>query len=185
MANTEFEELVKFDPDRSGVAIKNVPLLWKNFSGAKGVYNNEGNRNFNIELTPEIAKQLKDYGFNIKERVPNDPELPTRLTMKVNVRYHEDNPELDPKIYIHGSHGRRLLTSENVAILDSPREFSIGDISFNAYHNKDREGNPTVTAYLRILHVEMDEDPFEDAYQDEPDSFGNTMTFAAVKSIED
>jgi len=96
--------------------LKNEDIYFKNFSGAKGTYNDEGDRNFAIWIPEEEVDDLIERGFNIKrvkkETSPNfgRPYLKAlvRLTWRPN-----------PKIF--------KLTSKNITKLD---EESIGDLDF-------------------------------------------------------
>jgi hypothetical protein len=55
-----------------------LPGRWRNFRGLKTEMNAEGNRNFNVVLSPEQAARMRLDGWRVKEKAPYTPqgELP-------------------------------------------------------------------------------------------------------------
>ena len=73
---------------RVSYRIRGAKLLYPNFAGTGGQFNDEGNRNFNIELTQDEFDFLTDEGFRprMREKIDADPQL----LLKVNVKFKDD-----------------------------------------------------------------------------------------------
>lgn len=140
--------------------IEDARILYRNFSGVGSSYNREGDRNFNVIIdNPDDAAMLQDAGWNIKCRVPRDPdELPLHH-MKVNVNFKSLR---GPKIYLHTGSNVVLVDETTVADLDQDDILSC-DMIISPYHYERNNGSG-ISAYLDTLHVVVKEDPFAHKY---------------------
>lgn len=140
-------------------------ITFRNFAGNAGQYNAAGQRNFHIVLTPQQAMELKEQGFNVKERPPREEgDLPF-YHLKVNVKMDSNIP---PKIFVVTSKGRRQLTEDMLAMLDWA-DFGRVDLIFSRYKRDWGDGRVTVTAYLQTLFGFIREDELELRYADVPE----------------
>src|SRR5689334_12528225 len=103
-------------PEGDGnITIEGARLIWKNFSGAKGRYNAEGDRNFSLVLDPDLADILEQDGWNVKRKPPREEGDDPLIHLPVVVGFGKGRP---PLIYLVNSKGRRKLDEETVMLLD-------------------------------------------------------------------
>jgi len=89
------------------IQMDNARICWRNFRGAAVAYNTEGDRNFsviiedsciqqkdeagNIVETPilalDLANMLKDMGWNVKIKTPDDPDEQTFIHLPVKIKF--------------------------------------------------------------------------------------------------
>lgn len=101
------------------IIVRDARIFWQNFAGSRQRFNDEGRRNFCIELEEGMALRLKDEGWNIKE---NEYNGDISYYTKVNVRFDSKWP---PKVFLlqepngDGTYRKRVqLTEESVKELD-------------------------------------------------------------------
>lgn len=180
--------------------MRDAKMIYTNFAGEAGQYNDAGNRNFNILLDKKDFDFLTDEGFRPRERDLDgaDPQY----MLKINVRFKNDPTDTrNPKVLFKTKYGNKRLFAEHTsAVIDGEQvSFSPIDIldwadidninlAFNEYQSPKSDHK---TAYLQLLIATKHEDPFEDEFysdQDEPDSAQNTMEFHKIdpdlKSID-
>lgn len=144
--------------------IENARLIYKNFSGKKGEFNPEGQRNFCILLDDDIAKQMEKDGWTIKYLKPLEEGDSPRPMIKVKIRF-DNRP---PKIVIVSSRGKSQIGEEEVNMLDWA-EMKTVDVNLNPYE-WERNGSSGVTAYLKSLYAVIESDPLEEKYEINTDS---------------
>lgn len=157
---------------------KNVRILpgtWRNFSGAVGEYNapvgqdSQGNpigkRYFSIELTQEMAEDLRNVelhgskgnvirGCNIKTRLPQDGEGDPSYSLKIT--FGKIAPEAIWRVV---PRGKMQLDIDTVGNLD--HEFiERADVKV-ALCTYEKGPNVGITAYLNKLIVYIREDDFD------------------------
>ena len=97
---------------RVSYRIREAKLIYPNFAGNGGQFNDEGNRNFNIELTQDEFDFLTDEGFRprMREKIDADPQL----LLKVNVKFKDDPADTrNPKILFKTQYGNKRLWAEH------------------------------------------------------------------------
>ena len=140
--------------------IEDARILYRNFSGLGSPYNREGDRNFNVVIdNPEDAASLQNDGWNVKCRVPRDPDEAPLHHMKVNVNFKSAR---GPKIYMHTGATMNILDEQTVSELDQADILSC-DMIISPYHYERNTGSG-ISAYLDTLHVVVKEDPFAHKY---------------------
>lgn len=149
------------------VTIRGARLIFRNFSGKKGTYNAEGDRNFCVILPPETADELLEKGWNVKElpAKEDDPDSLPIPYIRVSVNYDGYRP---PKITLINSKGKTPITEDDVSLLDWA-EISNVDLILNPYH-WEVNGKTGIKAYLKTLFVEIYEDELELEYANIEDS---------------
>ena len=96
------------------VTLRGVRLIFRNFAGAEGPNNTEGDRNVCVMLTEsEYEFMLKD-GWNVKRLRPDEDGNLGSPFLPVAVRF-DVKP---PKIVLITSKNRTTLTEEHVNVLD-------------------------------------------------------------------
>lgn len=143
----------------SPVTIEGARLIFRNFTGAEGRYNDPGDRNFAIVLDVKQAEQMQADGWNVKFPNPREDEEETRDPyLQIAVRYNFR----PPLVVMITSTGRTNLTEDTVGTLDwadivnadliiAPSHWTVGDKS-------------GIKAYLRSLYVTVNEDALARKY---------------------
>ena len=145
------------------IMIEGARLIFRNFAGKEGMYNREGDRNFCVLLDPELAEQLTEDGWNIKNlraREPGDPDQPY---IQVSVGF-KNRP---PQIWMITSHGRTHLTEAECEIFDWV-DIKTVDITIRPY-TWEVGGKHGIKAYLKTIFLTVDEDDLEIKYADVPE----------------
>ena len=141
-------------------------LIFRNFEGAAGKFNNAGDRNFCLIIDDELAGELQSKGFTVKHtKARDDYDAVPYIKIKVGFTLKDgtDNP-YPPKIYKIDSTGMKLLDKSNVKLLDGARIKNV-DLIFSAYAYEDREtGETRYSPYLRNLYAEIEENDLEREY---------------------
>jgi hypothetical protein len=113
--------------------------MYKNFEGRPDRFNVKGGkRTFNLVLSNDAATELKELGWNVKEKAPRDVDEDWLYTTEIVVNMDSLYP---PKIYIctekKGKKRMILLSADMIKELDTG-EFSNIDVVINPYeHDKD------------------------------------------------
>lgn len=171
---------------RVSYRFKDAHLRFCNFEGKEGMYNDKGNRNFNIELDKDDADFLTNEGFNVRVLEPKTDNSDPMYLLRVNIGF-KDDPEdsRNPKIMLKNNHGNQKLNADNVNILDWADIENV-KLSFNPYQSPKSDHK---TAWLNMLIAQIHEDPFEEEFYEVPDSATNTITFQRIdpdfKEIEE
>lgn len=145
------------------IELDDVRLLFRNFKGEKRKFNNEGDRNFNVVVTPDQARMLRDEGFRVKELASRDDfdDTPTYvLKVKVSYLYSE------PKVVLIAGRARRKLTEETIDELDYA-DIQTVDLTIKPSRWTQDDGTSGVTAYLNSMYVTLVDDPLERKYAEE------------------
>ena len=138
--------------------------LFRNFKGAAGPYNNEGERNFNVILEGEALEQALAYGMNVKTTKPREGFDPINY-IKVNIGYKHRAPIA----MLINSHVKRSLTEQTIGLLDD-YEYENVDIVIRPNRWRRPNGDTGVNAYLQAIYATVVEDPFVSKYYDIPEA---------------
>lgn len=150
---------------KDSLSLENVELIFKNLAGERRRYNDEGDRNFSVLLTdPEMAQEIKELGWNVRELRPLDEGDTPRWHLPVRVSYRY----FPPRVIVVKKHGKLYLDEDNVQMIDRSRVLS-ADVVLNPHNWEQDDGSTGVTAYLREMWVTLEESRFGDKYGDIPD----------------
>ena len=155
------------------IVIEDARLVFRNFQGKEGVYNNEGKRNFCVLLDPDDAQDLLDKGWNVKFLKPRDEEEEPAPYLQVSVNF-DVRP---PKILLITSKGKTTLDEDTVILLDWA-DIETADVSIRPYV-WEVNGSSGVKAYCKTLAVKIVEDAVELKYDDVPDSAASAISMSA------
>lgn len=144
------------------IIIENARLIFRNFEGRKGPFNEKGARSVTVLLTDEQAKQAEQDGWNVKYLRPQNEGDPPRPSLAVKVKFGR----LPPRIVLITGQGKTAITEDTAALLDWV-EIDNADITIRAYTG-DINGEPFQAAYLKTLYLTAVEDEFERKYYDVP-----------------
>lgn len=144
------------------LTIENAQIIFRNFSGKPGQYNREGNRNFCVIVDEDVAEQLREDGWNVKEAKPRYEDDDTTYYIQVKVNFDSDRP---PKVIVSSNGVKTRMDEETIDALDSI-DFQRVDLTINPYfwHVNGKSG---VNGYLKTMLVEVALDPIEQALADE------------------
>lgn len=151
---------------KSNIVMENARLIFRNFEGREEKYNRKGDRNFGLIIEdPEVAQQLAEDGWNIKELTPknNDdyddtPEV--IYWLPVTVRF--DN--VPPKVMLVTRRKKTRLNEENINTIDYANIAKV-DLTVTPY-DWEVNGKSGTKAYLQTMYVTINEDEFADKYAD-------------------
>lgn len=135
--------------------LKNVEVLrppFRNFEGNPTKLNPEGGkRYFNIRLDEELAREMMDEGWLVKELPPREEGHEPLWILQVKVNFGGGRP---PKIVVVSPSGKKEIKEDNVGEIDSA-DVAYADLIINPHD----WGGKTVSAYLQTgyFHVRLDE----------------------------
>lgn len=144
------------------ITLEDIRIIWKNFSGEKRLFNEQGKRNFSIPLDEETALKLREIGWNIKDNAhkieqgqPVDYHIP--VTVKMDAR-------IPPKVYliVRSKNIRIPLDEDTIGLLDTA-ELDTVDVVLRPF-NWDVNGKQGVAAYLKLMYATLQEDPLDLKY---------------------
>ena len=145
-----------------------VDILFRNFRGAAGTYNKEGDRNFCMFVDDDVAEKLSSTGWNVRSLRPRDSEDEPRKYIRVKV----DFSRIPPEVFLYEDGIRTPLTAETVGSIDNIPYTDISniDVVINASEYGTRHGGPAAyTAYLRKMAITVELDDFDRKYKtDDP-----------------
>jgi hypothetical protein len=157
----------------SQVLLENRRIIFRNFSGAAGKFNAEGDRNFNVLLEDREAEAMLSDGWNVKYLQPRDEDDPPQPRLDVAVSY-KNRP---PRVFLITSRGKTELDESMISLLDWV-EIENVDMILNPFTWGPINGRSGVKAYLKALYVTIHEDELELKYRDVPDSAMNVLEVA-------
>lgn len=146
---------------RETVTLENVQIIFRNFTGRKGMYNAEGDRSFAVKLTPEWAEELTNRGWNVKYLKPRDEDESPEPYISVKVNFDGPRP---PKIFMISptSKRRTQLDESLVEMLDYADILQI-DMILSPFPY-DFNGRSGISVYLDSLYVTIIENALEVKY---------------------
>lgn len=191
------------------IRIEHGVLTFRNFAGAQKMYNDKGKRNFCVYLdgydrkgntfsdenrvprykygpdwmSPnDLIDALTKDGWNVKwTKESDDGEYPARPYIKVNVKYSEDWPQFNPKVFmVKSDGGLTSIDEDSVHQLDTTW-ISNADLIIKPNNYEERKGiaNGKVSADLKLMYVT----PVEDV--DEDDDFDGKYGNAGFNGVDD
>lgn len=145
-------------PDSKSVMIRNAKLLFRNFSGEPRQYNSEGDRNFSVLLEPELAKQMMEEGWRVKQLKPRPDEEEGDYHLKVTVNYKTGRP---PRVQVRTLDKKVEWGVEEVGMLDSA-DIENADIMINGWWSDMAGGG--YGGFLKTAFITLRVDPLEEIY---------------------
>lgn len=140
------------------IIMEDVQIIFRNFSGREGQYNREGDRNFCVLLSDEVAEAMARDGWNIKTLKARDEDEEEQAYLQVTVNF-KGRP---PRVVMITSRGRTTLHEDEVELLDWA-DISTADIIIRPYEWAVN-GKTGIKAYLQSIFVTIHEDALELKY---------------------
>lgn len=155
--------------DQSGqLLIHDAQIVFRNFAGREGQYNREGDRNFCVIIPPEVAEQMLEDRWNVKQLKPREEGVPGDYYIQVSVGF-KNRP---PNLWLISSKGRVRVSQAECELLDWV-DIARAEVLVNPYNWKIRAGTPDektgVKAYVKTLVITLNEDYLELKYADVPE----------------
>ena len=151
---------------KNNINIEDARLIFKNFAGKGTQFNEEGNRNFGVILDHELADQLIEDGWRVKYLKPaeDDPDQVKTPWLSVKVKF---NP-YPPVCQLITERGIIKMNEETIDQLDWSH-IKTCDIIIRPYNYPAVKGRPAgVSAYLKAIYVQIEEDNFSKKYANIP-----------------
>ena len=79
-----------YDDETGRYVVKGARILFPNFSGDEQDYNQAGKRNFRLQLSEDLAEEMKNRGVYVRERPPREEDDEPQFLMKVGVYQDAD-----------------------------------------------------------------------------------------------
>jgi hypothetical protein len=142
--------------DDGRLIFENSRIIFRNFKGLPGPYNEAGERSFAVIIDDfEFAENLDRLGWNIKYlKAREEGEVPQPY-MQVKVKYGKR----PPRIVMITSKSRTELDEETVELLDHADILSV-DMIINPFTWAVR-GDSGIKGYLKTMFVVINEDYLE------------------------
>jgi hypothetical protein len=144
---------------RETITFRSAQIIFRNFTGKPGPYNEEGERSFAILLDEELAQDLANRGMNIKPLKRREEDDDQMYYLPVTVSYRRRGP----RIYMVTGDGdtmplRKTLLPEDMVEMMDNLELSEAHMVI-AVSNYEVRGTKGKKAYLQSFfgHVLMDE----------------------------
>jgi len=138
--------------------VEDARIIFRNFSGKEGQYNREGDRNFAVVLTPDVADQMLTDGWNVRYLEPREEEDEPTPYIQVAVNF-SNRP---PRIVLLTSTTRTQLDESAVDVLDWA-DIQTADLIARGY-DWSVNGKTGTKAYLQSLFITIEEDALERKY---------------------
>lgn len=148
-------------PEVPTFVIEDARLIYKNFAGRAETYNREGDRNFCVVLTQQIADELAAQGWNVKQQDPKEEGDEPLLFIKVKIGYKVRPPTI--VLITNDGKTRTRLAEKDLEMVDYV-DMKLVDVVCNAY-DWERAEKSGRAAYLQTLVVIINEDPLERKYK--------------------
>jgi len=146
-------------PKDNTVLMEGVRLIFRNFRGKGGPYNQEGARNFGVVLPPDVAEAMQRDGWNVKTLDPRDEDEEPTPWLQVKVRYGTGWPL---KITLITERGQTVLDESAVDMLDWA---DITNVDLIVRPSPYEVGGRTgIAAYVQSMYVTIEEDALERKY---------------------
>lgn len=128
--------------DRGNLVVENAVIFWTNFKGEPTRFNPQGGkRTLNLALTDAVAEDLRNEGWNIKDRDPFDEQDDilhfTECVLNMNSRF-------EPRVMLCTEwKGRKTMTAlhgDSVGKLDDIRCENVDLVIHPHQHDKGCKG---------------------------------------------
>lgn len=138
--------------------IEEARLIFRNFKGAEGQYNREGDRNFSVILDEASAKKMLEDGWNVKYLSAREEGEVDTPYIQISVNFN-NRP---PRVVMITSNSRTTLNAKSIDVLDWAN-IKTADLIARGYDwaVNDKSGTK---AYLQSLFVTIEEDALERKY---------------------
>ena len=141
--------------------LEGVKVLWPNFRGEPGEFNERGDRLFNILIDNlDEAEELLAKGWALKP-LRNEEDEVDAYTLQLKVNYRRPRP---PRVYnVNLDEQTKVLLSESTIEMLEYLPIDYVDVDINPYE-WNVSGNSGVKAYVQAMYVVCKNTPLDDKY---------------------
>lgn len=143
------------------VLMEDIRIVFRNFAGKEGQYNREGDRNFAVLLSNDVAEMMARDGWNVKVLKPREEGDEPQPYLPVSVSF-KGRP---PTIVMITSRGRNTLGEDEIELLDWA-DIKMVDLIVRSYVWGPINGKSGVKAYMKSIYITINEDELELKYAD-------------------
>lgn len=166
------------------VEIEDAKIVFRNFAGREGKFNSEGERSFSVVLDDQTADAMTKLGWNVKRKPPREEGDENFNHIPVKVEYHKGRP---PRVVLitmfKGKPRRTNLDEDTVEFLDYA-DFKTIDLIIRPYEWAFN-GNSGVKAYLHAIYATVNQDSFEQKYEEVPEIAASKSQLAITAGGDD
>lgn len=173
------QEITKTRRTLQPVTIENAQLIFRNFTGREGQYNEEGVRSFGCILPDDVADVMKEDGWNVKYLKPREEGDVPKPWVPIAVSYRNRPPRivLIAKRMNHETgeleQVRTSIGEDLVQMLDFADMANV-DLIINPFQwGPNSRGDSGVKAYLKSIYVTIRMDALEEKYASIPEIEAN------------
>jgi len=153
--------------DDNTVLMEGVRIIFRNFSGKEGPYNQEGTRTFAVLLDDVVANTMQEDGWHVKWLKPREDaeEGETEQAyLQVSIKYRDrhGNKVRPPRVVMITSRGRTNLDEGSIELLDWADIQNVDLIVRPFPWNVN--GKTGIAAYAQSLYITIEEDELEKKY---------------------
>lgn len=150
-------------PQDNTVIMEGVRLVFRNFTGKEGPYNQEGQRSFGAVIPDRaVAEQMLADDWNVKQFDVREEDEGEEGDFWIPVKMKWDGVR-PPRIVLITSRGKTNLSESEVSMLDGADITNV-DLIIRPYAWSQPDGRSGVSAYLQSMYVTIEEDPLEKKY---------------------
>jgi hypothetical protein len=152
---------------RNIIQLDDCRILFRNFAGAAGKYNREGDRSFAVLINDEaVSEALIQEGWNVKIKPPReDGDMPF-MYLQVKIKYNDGR---GPRAYLKSGDKVVTLDEDSIRCLDNVDIASV-DLDIRGF-DWEMNGKTGRSAYLQSIHVTQQVDRFAMRYAEEETPF--------------
>lgn len=146
------------------LAIEDANIKWgfSRFDGRADMYNEEGEHNFVVIIDPVQADGLREQGWNVKEKMPQEEGDPPENHLTVNISFRFEAP----LIYFI-KNGRKFSVDHPKELKQIKKSTCEGiDVIIQPSYWSRPDGRSGYTAYVKEMYVRIKESRFAERYSE-------------------
>ena len=150
------------------ISIDDARLMFLNFSGAEGPYNDEGDRNFCVRLdNKDILNKALESGYNVKYKNEGDEQIPY---LKVTVDFENKSKKYPCHVFMKSNKRPEELREETVSVVDEV-DIIKANLIIQPKPYVLKNGNYGIKALLNKLYLTVSGDKYADDFFGYEDNF--------------
>jgi len=144
------------------IIAEDAEIIFRNFAGAAGKYNDEGDRSFSIVIDDkDFAMMLREQGWNVRQLRARDEYEEPSYSLQIAVSYRRIGGIKPMEIMLLKPEVAILVDEDMVAMLD------YATITYSKLVIRPREWEPgKIKAYLSEMDVQIEDSILDHRYQD-------------------
>lgn len=154
--NTNFSW--EYDAYSRHYIVHNARLLFVNFSGSAQTYNQEGRRNFRVEIPDDMADRMESEGIYVRRREVTEDDGTVRLQNLIKISVY---PDAEIKMFNGRNMTNAVISNKESEVADMgpmidnefrKQHISNGEINMEFHISKNSQV-PASSPYLRVDYM--------------------------------